>query len=106
MINNFPKDLHIFAEGNTYQFVRGYHLSLHQGGATLSGGPTAIELAKTDHPSYADIVAAAQVKCSASVLVCTYSKQYSNTRVRLPTGEELRFSDSGLLMKSAAGPIT
>jgi hypothetical protein len=106
VINNFPKDLHILAEGNTYQLVRGHHLKLHAGGATLSGGQTAIEMTKADYASYADIVAAAQAKSGASVLVCTHSEQYSSTKVRLPLGEELRVHNSGLLMRTTAGPVT
>jgi hypothetical protein len=106
VINNFPNDLHILAEGNTYQLVRGHYLKLHAGGATLSGGQTVIEMAMADYASYSDIVATAQAKCGASVLVCTHSDQYSSTRVRLPLGEELRVHNSGLLLKTPVAPVT
>jgi hypothetical protein len=106
VINNFPSDLHNFAEGNAYQLVRGHLLKLHARGASLGGGQEVIEIAKIRHRSYADIVAEAEAKCGARILVCTHSDRYSSTKVRLPRGEELRFPDSGLLLNTSAGWIT
>lgn len=105
MINSYPKELHIFAEGNTYQLARGHHLRLDPEGATLSGGQTSIEIAGPSMP-YVDRVAAAQAKCGASVLVCTHSEQHSGTKVRLPFGEELPVHNTGVLLKTVAGPVT
>lgn len=106
MINNFPKDLHVFADGNAYQIVRGHLLKLHAAGGTLSGGQETIEIAARKGRSYADVVAEAQAKCGANVLVCTHSDVYSSTKVRLPRGEELRVPNSGLLLRTATGRIT
>jgi hypothetical protein len=105
VIKNFPNDLHVFAAGNVYHLARGHHLSLHQRGATLAGGQISLEIGRPGMP-YVDVVAAAQAKCDASLLVCTSSEQYSSTKFRLPLGEELQVHNAGILLKTPTGPIT